>query len=132
MKIGELARRTGVPPRMLRYYEEQGLLTPERRPNGYRDYPETAVEVVDEVRRLISSGLSTRLIRLLLGLDGIDGEALARTCSVSLAESLADELKALESKIACLAKSRDTVRDFLARTQHAAVLGDVSGVLAGR
>jgi DNA-binding transcriptional MerR regulator len=132
MKIGELARRTGVPPRMLRYYEEQGLLASERLPNGYRDYPETAVEVVDEVRRLISSGLSTRLIRLLLGLDGIEGEALARTCSSSLAESLADELRSLESKIACLTKSRDTVREFLARTQHAAVLGDVSGVLAGR
>jgi DNA-binding transcriptional MerR regulator len=132
MKIGELARRTGVPPRMLRYYEEQGLLASERLPNGYRDYPETAVEVVDEVRRLISSGLSTRLIRLLLGLDGIEGEALARTCSSSLAESLADELRSLESKIACLTKSRDTVREFHARTQHAAVLGDVSGVLAGR
>jgi DNA-binding transcriptional MerR regulator len=131
MKIGELARRTGVPPRMLRYYEEQGLLASERLPNGYRDYPETAVEVVDEVRRLISSGLSTRLIRLLLGLDGIEGEALARTCSSSLAESLADELRSLESKIACLTKSRDTVREFLARTRHAAVLGDVSGVLAG-
>jgi DNA-binding transcriptional MerR regulator len=132
MKIGELARRTGVPPRMLRYYEEQGLLVSERLPNGYRDYPEAAVEVVDEVRRLISSGLSTRLIQLLLGLEGIEGEALARTCSNSLAESLAEELKTLESKIACLTKSRDTVREFLARTQHAALLGDVSGVLTSR
>lgn len=132
MKIGELSRRTGVPPRMLRYYEEQGLLTSERLANGYRDYPETAVDVVDEVRRLISSGLSTRLIGLLLGLDGIDGEALARTCSSSLAENLAAELRTLESKIACLTRSRDTVREFLARTRHAAVLGDVSGVLPNR
>ncbi|MEG2713205.1 MULTISPECIES: MerR family DNA-binding transcriptional regulator [unclassified Glutamicibacter] len=30
MRIGELANRTGVPTRMLRYYEEQGLITPLR------------------------------------------------------------------------------------------------------
>jgi DNA-binding transcriptional MerR regulator len=132
MKIGELAQRTGVPARMLRYYEEQGLLASERLPNGYRDYPETAVDIVDEVRGLISSGLPTRLIRQLLGLEGIEGEELARTCSLGLAESLADELATLESKIACLTKSRDTVREFLARTRHGAVLGDLSGVLADR
>jgi len=38
MRIGELATRTGVPTRMLRYYEEQGLITPRRLANGYREY----------------------------------------------------------------------------------------------
>jgi DNA-binding transcriptional MerR regulator len=132
MKIGELARRTGVPTRMLRYYEEQGLLASERLSNGYRDYPESAVAVVDEVRGLISSGLRTKMIRLLLGLDGVHGEELARTCSISLAESLAEELAELDSKIACLTTSRDTVREFLTRTRHAEVLGDVAGVLRQR
>jgi MerR family regulatory protein len=36
LRIGELSRRTGVPTRMLRYYEEQDLLHPERDANGYR------------------------------------------------------------------------------------------------
>lgn len=38
MRIGELARRTGVAARRLRYYEEQGLLSSDRSVNGYRDY----------------------------------------------------------------------------------------------
>ena len=38
MLIGELSCRTGVPARLLRYYEEQDLLHPERDSNGYRRY----------------------------------------------------------------------------------------------
>ncbi|TBL33964.1 MerR family DNA-binding transcriptional regulator [Verrucosispora sp. NA02020] len=36
MKIGELSRLTGVSPRLLRYYEEQGLLTSYRIGAGHR------------------------------------------------------------------------------------------------
>ena len=129
MRIGELSERTAVPTRMLRYYEEQGLLESERESNGYRDYPEPAVAQVELVRGLISSGLPTRLIRTMLGMEGVHGEELARTCSRNLAEDLAHELDTLDSKIACLTRSRDTVRAFLARTRHAEVLGDARVVL---
>ena len=40
MRIGELAKRTGVATRMLRYYEEQGLISTRRLDNGYRGYDE--------------------------------------------------------------------------------------------
>ncbi len=47
MQISELASRTGVSVHALRHYERLGLLQPLRRPNGYRDYPEsTRREVV--------------------------------------------------------------------------------------
>lgn len=120
MKIGELSARTGVPTRMLRYYEEQGLLTAERRSNGYRDYPETAVARVGEIRGLISSGVPTKLIRYILGVD--DDPALAQTCSRMFAEALAAELRALDDRISCLSRSRDTVRSFLAATEHTDLL----------
>ncbi|WP_169928840.1 MerR family transcriptional regulator [Brachybacterium ginsengisoli] len=45
MRIGELARRTGVTPSTLRFYEEQDMFSPGqvlRTPNGYRDYTEGA------------------------------------------------------------------------------------------
>ncbi|MGX1372208.1 DNA-binding transcriptional MerR regulator [Streptomyces canus] len=46
MRIGELSRRTGVPTRLLRYYEEQDLLHPARDDNGYRSFDEAAVRDV--------------------------------------------------------------------------------------
>ncbi|SEO54550.1 MerR family DNA-binding transcriptional regulator [Amycolatopsis saalfeldensis] len=53
MLIGELSRRTGVSPRLLRYYGEQGLLPSERTSNGYRVYGELAAmdERIDAMRR---------------------------------------------------------------------------------
>ncbi|MDH6220072.1 MerR family DNA-binding transcriptional regulator [Streptomyces pseudovenezuelae] len=36
MRIGDLARRTEVPTRLLRHYEKQGLLYAHRDGNGYR------------------------------------------------------------------------------------------------
>jgi hypothetical protein len=43
VRIGELSRRTRVSERLLRYYEEQGLLRPGRRPSGYREYGDADV-----------------------------------------------------------------------------------------
>src|SRR5688572_2880014 len=52
MRIGELAKRTGVSERSLRYYEKQGLLTAERTLGGHRDYPDGAVDRVIRIQEL--------------------------------------------------------------------------------
>lgn len=62
MKIGELSRRTGVSLRSLRYYEEQGLLSPERADNGYREYSPFAVEQVETVKFYLNLGFTTEQI----------------------------------------------------------------------
>jgi len=62
MKIGELAERTGVSIRSLRYYERQGLLTPIRQANGYREYSSLAEEQVRTIRLYLNLGLSTEEI----------------------------------------------------------------------
>jgi len=119
MRIGELADRTGVPQRMLRYYEQQGLLSPERSHNGYRSYREADVDRVRRVRSLISSGMPTRLIRVVLEMED---DTWTRKCTRDFAETLAEELRAIEEKISCLSLSRDTVRRYLERTQHASLI----------
>lgn len=66
MKIGELAHRAGVSPRALRYYEEQGLLSPERTASGQRRYTEGSVELVRLFQQFYAAGLSSRAIATLL------------------------------------------------------------------
>ncbi|KHL18492.1 DNA-binding transcriptional MerR regulator [Mumia flava] len=121
MKIGELAQRTGVAPRLIRYYEQQGLLQAERAPNGYRRYTESDVERVERVAGLVRAGVPTRLAKVLLDAEDAQ-ERREPTCPVQVAEQLAEELEGLESRIACLTRSRDTIRTYLARTRHEALL----------
>ncbi len=121
MKIGELAERTQVVPRLIRYYEQQGLLAADRGTNGYRCYGEEHVARVKRVAGLVQAGLSTRLVKILI--EAEDAAALDQpTCPRQVAEQLAKELQDLESRIACLTRSRDTVRDYLVRTEHEVLL----------
>lgn len=82
MRIGELASRTGVTVRALRYYEEQGLLRSDRTPGGQRDYADEAEQYVRFFQRMYAAGLSSRRIAELLpcfssgGLDGAQRQML--------------------------------------------------------
>lgn len=123
MRVGQLAEVTGVSARMLRYYEKQGLLTSHREPNGYRTYDDAAVERVRTVSSLIASGLPTRLVRIVLDVEALADDERSPSCSRTFAEMLHAERAALDDKIACLTKSRDTVTRYLERTRH----GDLAG-----
>ncbi|MCT2585581.1 MerR family transcriptional regulator [Actinophytocola gossypii] len=66
MRIGELSKRTGVSPRSLRYYEEQGLLNSARSAAGQRHYSEAEVQRVSLIRQLFDAGMSSRVIAAVL------------------------------------------------------------------
>ena len=66
MRIGELARDTGASVRALRYYEDQGLLSPHRTTGAQRVYAADAVERVRLLRRLYAAGLNSATIASLL------------------------------------------------------------------
>ena len=55
MTIKELEQRTGMPRANIRYYEEEGLLSPRRLDNGYRDYAEEDVRTLEKIKLLCSS-----------------------------------------------------------------------------
>ncbi|MFB6393972.1 MerR family transcriptional regulator [Polymorphospora lycopeni] len=63
MRIGELAGRAGTSTRTLRYYEEHGLLRARRSANGYRDYDQSELRVVHEIRALLAVGFDLDDIR---------------------------------------------------------------------
>ncbi|WP_327104993.1 MerR family transcriptional regulator [Nonomuraea glycinis] len=63
MKISEASRASGASARSLRHYEDEGLIVPGRRGNGFRDYCQSTIDRVLIIRSLLESGLSVRLIR---------------------------------------------------------------------
>ncbi|MFI7708725.1 MerR family transcriptional regulator [Nonomuraea sp. NPDC049480] len=66
MRIGELAGKSGVSTRALRYYEEQGILSSERTPSGQRLYADSAVDRVRLIQQFYAAGLGSRTIATIL------------------------------------------------------------------
>ena len=66
MRITEAAQHAGTSPRMLRYYEAEGLLAPTRRDNGYRDYGAGEVLAARQIVALSHAGFPLSLIRTVL------------------------------------------------------------------
>lgn len=69
LTIGKVARRVGVRPSAIRYYERQGMLQPTvRAANGYRTYSDEAVNLLLFLKRAQSLGITLKEIRTLLNL----------------------------------------------------------------
>jgi DNA-binding transcriptional MerR regulator len=67
MWIGEVARRTGVPEKTLRYYEQVGVLArPGRTPSGYREYDDEVIDRLAFIRASQSVGFTLGEIREVL------------------------------------------------------------------
>jgi DNA-binding transcriptional MerR regulator len=112
MRIGELARRAGVSPRALRYYEEQLLLNPQRTASGQRVYPESAVDRVRLIQQLYAAGLGSRLVAILL--PAID----ARRVGPELLDRLHDERARIESRVAEFQASANRLEVLIELATH--------------
>jgi DNA-binding transcriptional MerR regulator len=66
MKIGELAKRTGLAASRIRFYEASGLIAAQRQANGYREYPAQTEQTLAVITRAQQSGFSLEEIRRLL------------------------------------------------------------------
>lgn len=113
MRISDVSHTTGIPARLLRYYEEQGLLSPTRNSAGYREYRDQDVELARRIRQLLDAGLSTATIRTVLPCLIERAERLAPICSDVIADLKVEQAR-IEASIDALTRSRDSIAAVIA------------------
>jgi DNA-binding transcriptional MerR regulator len=110
MQIGEIAVRSGVPAKTIRFWEEQRVLPePSRTPAGYRVYDSSTVERLTFVRRAQAAGFTLDQIRQVLDI-GDSGSAPCKHVSDLIGGRLAE----VDARIDELEATRDHLR-FLAQ-----------------
>ncbi|MEV7680945.1 MerR family transcriptional regulator [Streptomyces sp. NPDC088341] len=113
MRIGELSERTGTPRRLLRYYEEQGLIAARRSPNGYREYDERFVDRVTQIRGLLDAGLPTRIIKQILPCLDKPRTIYFPDATPEMIATLRHERDRMTDRIRCLTRNRDAIGEYL-------------------
>jgi DNA-binding transcriptional MerR regulator len=128
MRIGDLATRTGVSVRSLRYYEEQGLLSSTRSPSGQRHYTDDEIARVTFIQRLYAAGLSSRTIVELLPCVDSPSEQNADAAR----QRMMRERDRITEHIEELARARDALDRLIEinREHRARLAAREAGVLA--
>ncbi|HEX3592270.1 MAG TPA: MerR family transcriptional regulator [Pseudonocardiaceae bacterium] len=112
MRIGELAERAGTSSRSLRYYEQQGLLATRRGANGHREYDESDLRLVHQIRELLAIGFGLEETRPFVECLRAGHES-GDVCPASIAV-LRRKLTEVEDCIDRLTAVRDRLRGQLA------------------
>ena len=93
LAIGEVARRAGVRPSTLRYYESVGLLPPPSRVHGHRRYDPSVFSLLAILRMAQHAGFSLKEMQLLV--HGFPPETPASERWQQLARQKLEEVEAL-------------------------------------
>ncbi|MBC7283144.1 Cu(I)-responsive transcriptional regulator [Hoeflea sp.] len=105
MNIGEAAKATGISVKMLRYYDEIGLVRPASRAySGYRVYSEKDISMLRFVRRARDLGFQVKQISSLLDLweDGSRASADVKSLALSHVRDLEQRRRELDEMIGTL------------------------------
>ncbi|MEU7136818.1 MerR family transcriptional regulator [Streptomyces sp. NPDC046261] len=113
MRIGELSERTGTSRRLLRYYEQQGLIAAARSANGYREYDERFVDRVLQIRGLLDAGLPTRIIKQILPCLDKPRNIHFSDATPQMLATLERERDRMTRRVECLTRNRDAIADYL-------------------
>ncbi|MDQ0326855.1 Cu(I)-responsive transcriptional regulator [Rhodopseudomonas julia] len=108
MNIGDAAQASGLPPKTIRYYEDIGLVQPDRRGNNYRDYSDTHVHSLQFLARARSLGFSIEECRQLLSLYGDHCRASGDVKAIAIRH-----IGEIERKIAELQAMHDTLSNLV-------------------
>mgnify|MGYP002620705886 FL=1 len=112
MNVSQAARRSGLPAKTIRYYEEVGLVHPGRAANGYRDYSSDDVHGLAFLKRARGLGFSIEDCRQLMALYRDKSRASHDVREIAVAH-----VAAIDEKIAALQSMRRTL-DTLVRACH--------------
>lgn len=104
MNIGEVAKKAGLPPKTIRYYEDIGLVKPLRDANGYRSFRDGDMHKLAFVARSRTLGFTIEDCRALLALWDDQRRASADVRAIAK-----KHLAQIESKISDLQEIRDTL-----------------------
>lgn len=108
MNIGEAAKASGVSAKMIRHYEESGLIAKTKRTvSGYRVYAEADVHVLRFIRRSRDLGFSLAEIKVLLGLW-----INRRRASADVKKLAMKHVQELDAKILEMQAMRKTLTDL--------------------
>lgn len=118
--IGAVAKRTGLRPSAIRYYEAHGLLRSQRLPNGYRVYSEDAISALRFLRRAQGFGITLQEIKQLLELSGRGQRPCTR-----VRELARHHLQEVDLKLRELQSLRRELRGLLSRPVRSQVGGEV-------
>jgi len=108
MNISDVATATGMPAKTIRYYEEIGLVTPNRRENGYRAFTGQHVHKLAFLGRARALGFSIEDCRALLALYEDDTRASADVKAIAK-----DHLIRITDKITQLQSMADTLKHLI-------------------
>ncbi|QDG77394.1 Cu(I)-responsive transcriptional regulator [Labrenzia sp. PHM005] len=104
MNIGDVARKSGLPAKTIRYYEDIGLVTLPRSENGYRTFRDIELHKLTFLGRARELGFTIEDCRTLLALYEDDGRESAQVKRVA-----EDHLQKIDEKIAQLQSMRGTL-----------------------
>lgn len=108
MNIGDVAARSGLPAKTIRYYEDIGLIKPHRSANGYRSFRDSDLHKLAFLGRARALGFSIEDCRTLLALYEDETRA-----SADVKRLAREHLERIEAKIADLQSMRDTLTELV-------------------
>ena len=112
MNISDVANRSGLPAKTIRYYEDIGLIKPLRDGNGYRAFRDSDMHKLAFLGRARALGFTIDNCRALLALWEDKSRASADVRAIAK-----DHLKQIEAKITDLEAMRDTLPTWCAAVQ---------------